>query len=229
MIDPAGPLRPAVYWRRRALAVALSVGAVVLLAWIIGRLVGGADETPVEGASARTSQLSSSRAIGGPSSSSAAPSASTSVATPAVPPAPAPSQAPPPPPQPCPDAGIQLVAESAQPSYRVGQQPLLRLIVVNAGPAPCLRDVSRSTRELVITSPDGGTRLWSSNDCYSPPGTDLRLLQPGERLTFTVNWAGRTSVPGCPSRRRTVPAGSYLLIPHLGPIAGAPVPLVLTG
>src|SRR6266545_1653623 len=37
MIDPAGPLPPAVYWRRRALAVALSVGAVVLLAWILGR------------------------------------------------------------------------------------------------------------------------------------------------------------------------------------------------
>jgi hypothetical protein len=132
------------------------------------------------------------------------------------------------PPQPCPDPAIQLAAESGQPGYRVGQQPLLRLVIVNAGPVPCLRDVSRSTRELVLTSGDGATRLWSSNDCYSPPGADTRLLQPGERLTFTVTWAGRTSAPGCPSKRRTVPAGSYLVTPRLGALTGTALPLVLT-
>jgi hypothetical protein len=124
---------------------------------------------------------------------------------------------------------IQVVAEPAQPSFPVGARPLLRLIIVNTGTLACTRDVSRSTRELVITSADRATRLWSSNDCYSPPGVDSRLLQPGERLTFTVNWAGRTSAPGCPSRRRTVPTGSYLLTPRLGPISGAPVPFQLSG
>ena len=105
---------------------------------------------------------------------------------------------------------------------------MLRLVIANSGQVACLRDVSRSIRELVITSPDGATRLWSSNDCFAPPGVDTRLVQPGEQLTFTVTWAGRTSAPGCPTRRRTVPTGSYLLTGKLGPLAGAAVPLVLT-
>jgi hypothetical protein len=122
---------------------------------------------------------------------------------------------------------IKVFAQSGQPSYLVGQRPLLRLVIANAGPAACFRDVSRTLRELVITGSDA-KRLWSSNDCYAPPGTDTRLIQPGEKLEFTVNWAGRTSAPGCPSRRRTLPAGTYLLTGKLGGIASQPVSLVLT-
>jgi hypothetical protein len=212
MIDPG------VYLRRRLVAVAATVAAVVLLAWIIGRLLGGVDEAPMQGVSARTSQPPSSRPVS-PSSASVSASAS-AVSQPVAPPAPSP------PPQPCPDAAIQVLAETAEPTYRVGQRPLLRLVIVNAGQLACFRDVSRSARELVITAP-AGARLWSSNDCYSPPGVDSRLLQPGERLTFTVTWAGRTSAPGCPSRRSTVPGGIYLVTGRLGSIAGPPVPLQL--
>jgi hypothetical protein len=104
---------------------------------------------------------------------------------------------------------------------------MLTLAITNTGALPCVRDVSRTSRELVITSQDGVTRLWSSNDCYSPPGLDSRVLRPGERITFTVSWAGRTSGPGCPSRRRTLPAGTYLLTPRLGPITGPATPLKL--
>jgi hypothetical protein len=226
MIDPSGPLPPAVYLRRRVLAVAMSVVAVVLLAWIIGRLVDGPEEQPVHGTSARASRPPTSRPPEEPSSSSSSPPSTANpapapvVATPAPPPPPAP--------QACPDAAIAIAAQPEQPSYAVGQRPLLRLVIANSGQVACLREVSRNLRELVLTTPDGATRLWSSNDCFSPPGVDTRLIQPGEQLTFTVNWAGRTSAPGCPSRRRTVPAGSYLLTGKLGPLAGAPVPLVLT-
>jgi hypothetical protein len=221
MIDPAGPLPPAVYWRRRVIAVSGTVAAVVLLAWIIGRLVGGADSEPVRGSSARALAPLSARPT--PASSSASPVASSSAAVPA----PA-AASPAPPPLPCPDTAIGVSAQPGAPSYRVGQRPLLTLVITNTGALPCVRDVSRASRELVIMSQDGATRLWSSNDCYSAPGADSRLLGPGERLSFTVSWAGRTSGPGCPSRRRTLPAGTYLLVPRLGPITGAPVPLQLT-
>jgi hypothetical protein len=220
MIDPSGPLPPGVYWRRRVAAVAMSVAAVVLLAWVIGKQVGGGP-SPVHGASARTSQPPSSRpsleASGRATVSSSVPD-----------PAPSPPPAPPPPPQPCPDPAIAVYAEAEQPSYQVGQRPPLRLLIVNSSAVACYRDVSRNIRELVITTPDG-TRVWSSNDCYSPPGEEIRLIQPGERLLFTVTWAGRTSAPGCPNRRRSVPAGSYLLTGKLGAVTGVPVPLELTG
>jgi hypothetical protein len=218
MIPPSGPLPPAIYWRRRLVALATSVVAVAVLAWIITRLVGGTEEQqPVQGAAARTSQPPSSPPSAPPSTSPGA----SSTPVPATP-------APPPPPQACPDAAIAVAAQPDKPSYVVGQRPLLRLIIANSGQVACLREVSRTLRELVVTTADGAGRVWSSNDCFSPPGVDSRLIQPGEQLTFTVSWAGRTSAPGCPSGRQVVPAGSYLVTGKLGALAGAPVPLVLT-
>jgi hypothetical protein len=225
MIDPSGPHPPGVYWRRRVAAIAMSVAAVVLLAWAIGRLVDGGPN-PVQGASAHASRPPSTRpsAEGSRvSSSSSVPEPTPAPTTPVTPPPPPP----PPPPGPCPDAAIAVYAETEQPSYRVGQRPLFRLLIANSSAVACYRDVSRSIRELVMTTPDG-TRIWSSNDCYSPPGEEVRLIQPGERLLFTVNWAGRTSAPGCPSRRRTVPPGSYLVTGKLGAVTGTAVPLELT-
>jgi hypothetical protein len=221
------------YRRRRVGAVATCLVAVVLLAWIIGRLVSGTEQTPARGAAAQTSQPPSTRPAGGPASSSA--SSSPSAGPGATGPSPSSATVPPPssaapplPPPTCPDAAITVSAETGAPGYRVGERPLLRLVVANAGQVACIREVSRGLRELVISSADGKQRLWSSNDCYGPPGVDSRLLQPGERLSFTLNWFGRTSSEGCPSRRRTLPAGSYLVTARLGTLTSAPVPLTLS-
>ncbi|HEY0450539.1 hypothetical protein [Actinophytocola sp.] len=241
MIEPTGPLPPSVYWRRRAFAAGVCVFAVVLLAWIIGGLVGAADDQPVHGtagsrelAAAPSSPPPSTRPAGAPSSTTspttAPPAASPTTAPtgrPTTRPAP-PASTPPGPAKPCPDAVIKVVAQPGQPSYQVGRRPLLHLLVVNTGKVPCTRDVSRKLRELVITSADGRTRLWSSKDCYGPPATDTRTLAPGKPLEFSLNWAGRTSAPGCPTHRTTVPAGSYRVIGKLGALTGPPVALTMT-
>jgi len=70
--------------------------------------------------------------------------------------------------------------------------------------------------------------VWSSNDCFGPPEMDERTLAPDKPLVFSLNWAGRTSEPGCPPDRRMVPSGGYRLIGRLGTLAGAPVKLTLT-
>ena len=253
MIEPNGPLPAGVYWRRRAFAAGASVLAVVVLAWVIGGFVGTADDHPVQGtASSRglteaapSSPASGSRMAPG-SASSAAPTSGT--AQPPPPPAASPSSAPPgrpttrpatptttptttvppAPPKACPDPVVKVAAQTDAPSYRVGERPELRLLVVNAGKVPCVRDVNRELRELLIFSADGKKRLWSSNDCYAPPGAEKRLLEPGEALVFHLRWAGRTSAPGCPLARTAVPAGAYRVLAKLGPLTSTPVPLTLT-
>lgn len=120
-----------------------------------------------------------------------------------------------------------MVAQPGAPTYGVGEHPLLRLLVVNTGDVPCTRDVSRKLRELVITTAHGRKRLWSSNDCYSPTEHDRRTLAPGKPLRFSLNWAGRTSAPGCPLARTTVEAGTYRVIGRLGELTGPPARLTL--
>jgi hypothetical protein len=252
MIEPNGPLPQAVYWRRRAVAAAASVLAVVMLAWLIGGLVEADDQHPVHG-------TASASVLGGPTSGvrvtstpeSAPPSSpgpddprgsvtaepradgATSEAArpdtspPAPPPPPTTPPPPPGPPGPCADQVSQGVAAPDVPSYPVGSRPLLRLAIMNAGPVPCTREVSHNLREILVLGLDG-TRLWSSNDCYGPPAQDVRVLPPNQPLAFTVNWAGRTSAPGCPLDRKTVQAGSYQVVGRLGSLVSQPAPLALT-
>ncbi|MGB3442997.1 MAG: hypothetical protein WBA97_30010 [Actinophytocola sp.] len=233
MVEPSGPLPQSVYWRRRVVAAVGSVLAVLLLAWVIGRLVESDDQHPVHGATS-ASELGGAVVPSGVRTTSrraAAPSPvpeepMSEVPRPAA--SPVPTTAPPPvPPAACPDAVTKVVAAPEVPSYRVGALPLLKLRVVNAGPVPCTRDVSRTLREILLLGADGA-RLWSSNDCYKPPAQDVRVLPPNQPVEFSVKWAGRTSAPGCPLERKPVPAGTYQVVGKLGPLAGAPTQLVLT-
>lgn len=145
------------------------------------------------------------------------------------PPATQPSPLPvPDPPAPCTDNVLRLTAEVGQQEYQVGQRPALRLVVANAGPVACTRDIGRELRELVVVSADGATREWSSNDCYSMhPPAEVRTLVPGNPMSFGVTWAGRTSDAGCPRKRNTVPSGDYLLLAKLGDLVSAPTPFRL--
>ncbi|WP_083753473.1 hypothetical protein [Actinosynnema sp. ALI-1.44] len=122
---------------------------------------------------------------------------------------------------------MQVTVELGAPQYRVGQRPVLRLVIANAGAVPCTRDISRALREVLVTSVDGVNRLWSSKDCYGSSQPDLRIMQAGERQQFEVKWAGRTSAPGCPAKRTTVQAGTYSVIGKLGPLTSPAVPLAL--
>ncbi|MFC4854393.1 hypothetical protein [Actinophytocola glycyrrhizae] len=251
MIEPTGPLPQSVYWRRRAFAAVVCALAVVLLAWLIGGLVEADDQNPVQG-TANTADLGGSAAtstVGSTSDRPSAPPSSpgqddprgsvtaspgsegpTSAAEapqPTTPPVVTTTTAPPAPPTACPDPVMKVLATPAVASYPVGTRPLLKLRIVNTGPVPCTRDVSHKLREILVLGADG-TRLWSSNDCYGPPDQDVRLLSPNKPVEFSVNWAGRTSEPGCPVDRETVPAGTYQVVGKLGTLTGTPTQLVLT-
>jgi hypothetical protein len=224
-----------VYRRRRVVAMAGTAVGALLFVWAVGALLGGNDTTPsirgtVNGvplATTRT-QASNPPPVGklpvrgsATSSPSASPPATTTVPVTTT------SAPPPGPPQACPDSVLQIAVTAAQPSYLVGQRPFLTLHITNAGPVACVRDVSRQYRAILLMSADGKTRLWSSGDCYSVTTNEVRTLQPGQGLTYNVAWAGRTSAPGCPAGRTTVPAGTYELVGQLGSLTGPPTPLAL--
>jgi hypothetical protein len=224
MLEPTGPLPASVYWRRRAVAAGGCVFAVVVLVWLVSSLVGGDDEQPVHG-TARSQKLVESPSSPPPASPPAA--SSTTSQVPATAAVPATRTRPPAPVRKCADSALRVVASPSAASYRVGAQPLLYLGVVNDGKVTCTRDVSRRLRELVITTADG-KRLWSSNDCFRPEGHDVRTLAPGKPIRFSLNWAGRTSAPGCPEPREIVKPGTYAVYAKLATIKGPAARLTLT-
>jgi hypothetical protein len=222
-----------VYWRRRTLAVVGTSVAVLLFIWAAGSLLGSntkqtnnaADEGAVPIATTTPPRASNPPTI--TAATRASSTTSPSATTPAAPTSTT-SAGPPPPPGPCLDAAIALTATANQPAYRVGQRPVFTLSVRNKGTVACIRDVSRPLRNLVVVPAGQTAPLWSDTDCYTVPSQDKPTLQPGQSVTFTLNWAGRTSAAGCPVRRTAVPAGSYAVIAKLGALSSAPAPFTLT-
>jgi hypothetical protein len=223
------PLPPSVYWRRRAVALGSAVLAVVVLVWLVGLLVGKVDSDArgLVGRSAAHHPVSSSSppaagAVARASATTTSSAPSSAARTPAT------STPPPGPPQPCPDAAVKVTAEVDRAEYPPGQQPVFTIVISNAGPAPCIRDIGRHLRDLTVTSADGATRLWSSNDCYTSDATEVRILRPGERFDYRLTWLGTTTAPGCPGQHFRVPAGDYLLTAKLGELTSPPTPFRLT-
>ena len=227
MFDPSGPLPPSVYWRRRAGAVVATIVAVVLLAWIIGGLIG--DDGPGDTAMPNMAGMLPTRPSAPPSSPPPM-TRYTKTAGSTTKPPPKTTKSKPQPPLTCSDAAITVSADLGAKRYQVGQRPVLKIVVGNRGQLPCTRDISRKLRELIVVSGDGVKRLWSSNDCADfGSDKDVRLLKPGQKVSFSITWAGRTSARGCPAQRTTVGAGKYYVVAKLGKLAGHPVPLQLTG
>jgi hypothetical protein len=216
VIDPTGPLPPDVYRRRRALAAAGSVLALVLLVWLVGAVIGRGDE-----ATPREPVASSSP----PPPAETPVVASSSSTTP--PPPPGPPKPPPGPPKPCEDAELKVSARVDEPSHAAGQEVGFAIVVSNTGALPCTKEIGRAVRELVVTTADGATRLWSSNDCYSTAGSEVRVLRPGEEFDFGLRWPGMTSEPGC-GKRTLLGPGDYLLTARVAGKAGDPVVFRLT-
>jgi len=122
---------------------------------------------------------------------------------------------------------IGLSAQVGKPEYRVGEETEFRLVVANTGPVPCFRDLDSALQEVLLFGAGGQDRLWSSNDCYTRGSDTVRTLAPGEQVVFSVVWGGRTSAPGCPVERETVPAGDYQLVVRLGALTSPPAPFRL--
>ncbi len=210
LLRPRGPLPPGVYWRRRlVLLLVLAVGT-----WLVARSIGG------EPAAQRRPSPSPSPS---PTRPSPTPSLTPSP-TPSPTPRPSASPAPSPSPSrspggPCRPTELKLEATANARSYASGVRPVLTLAVTNTGPVACTRDVGQAARELRVRS--GNDRIWSSDDCSPGGRAAVTMLQPGQRLTFSVTWSRRRSAPGCPADQPLAAAGTYQVIGRLGDLTAA--------
>lgn len=257
MMDPVGPLPASVYWRRRLLAVGVALVGLFGLLWFLTAVLLPPGVDSDDSTAGRTAHIEPDPAsvapppdLGVSGLPAGAPPAGPSteggrVGLPAptagpvdetlrpdqtgLPPVQVPPGGPVPPtgPVPCTDAMIRVSAETAAPQYRVGDRPVLRLVVTNVSGAPCVRDLDGAEQEVVVWSGDGVNRLWSSNDCVNPSSDDLRTLVPGQPVAFAVTWSGLGSVPGCTTERDRIGPGAYRVVTRLGPVVSAPVPLML--
>ena len=206
------------------------------------------DGAPASDTAAATAAPSPDPAAAAPPADQAAPPADT--ASPAADPAaPAPeipatdnpaTDAPPPAPAPpapsydergkliCPDSAIGITAITAAPTFPVGSQPNIGMVVTNTGTETCQRDLSGTLQTFTVFAADS-SRIWSTGDCFPGQGTDIRELAPGDSATFTVKWSGKTSQPGCEGDRATVPAGDFTVIAQLGGLSSPPFAFAMTG
>lgn len=253
MLDPEGPLPTSVYWRRRAAAAVGALVAMVLSVWALGALIGSAEPAPgVPQETAKQRVLSAQEAAAASSTSelsrSSAPQDASSLlpmpddsAVSSVPQSPGASAGPLPsgassapntpthgkPLRRCAERSLQVDARVAKQDFRLGERPHLQMSLTNAGGEDCFVGMNRAERELIVLA-RGGKRVWSSADCYfGEPRAEIHRLRAGESIAYDLNWAARTSAPGCPVDRGAVPPGRYALVAKAAGIVSKPTPFVL--
>jgi len=235
-----GPLPAAVYWRRRwvALVSVLTVVGLLTVAVSGGKPTDGPAAVPAPAAVRSTVVRPPIAATDDPGVASGPYTAATSTAAserirpddtprPAVaaqPPVPVPRTGP----VPCTNGMLTAGAEVDPAVHKVGSHAVFRLVITNISGQPCVRDLDAARQEIVVWSGDGGTRLWSSNDCINNPTVDLRTLVPGRPVAFALTWGERTTTPGCAQPRTVVPAGSYRLMVRLDDLISPPTPFLRT-
>jgi hypothetical protein len=184
--QPVGPLPAAVYWRRRAVALAVVIGLLVVLGGLLGRL-GGDDEPDV-------------LAVPTPSAS-----AGEAAPTPSATPEPV---------GPCGDDVLEVQGTAEAADVAVGAGTRLVLTVRNTGTVPCTRGLGQGAVELVVTS--GEDRVWSSDDCAPGGDEGVVELAPGDVQTARATWPGTRSAPGCPPDQPVAQAGTYRVTARVG-------------
>lgn len=225
MLSPVGPLPAAVYWRRRALVLALLVAVLGGGSWLAVALLGG--DGAASGSEATGTSAPPTPAAGPPALERVVPSLA-GVQTPTAPTTPtvaAPPSAGPQPGDPCSDDMIAVEVRGPG-TAPAGSGPTIQLVVSNVSAVPCVRTLDKELQEIVLLDA-GGTRLWGSNDCQPEASDDVRTLAPGEEAVFPLVWSGLSSEPSCTVARTTVPPGDYVLRGRLDTKPSPDTPLTL--
>lgn len=217
-----GPLPAGVYWRRRAIVG----GGVLVVALMLWASCGGAPNDKMNSAAASAGAPTS--AAGEPSPTIQVPIVGGDPAT-SSPTAAATSSAPPPSQTgtvpPCADADLSLAAAPEQSVQFRGAYLKFTLKIKNISSHECIRDLGADYQELYLQS--GAVKIWSSDQCDAPHGSQMTVLKPSIEVSFVNVWNGKATNNGC-TNREPPPAGKYQLVGRLDTKISEPVQVQLT-
>ncbi|WP_424536734.1 hypothetical protein ACOZ38_43935 [Sphaerisporangium viridialbum] len=211
---------PDVYWRRRVSVLTGALVVVAVVAWACtsasGGLGSGSPARPAVAGSKDPGSGVSAAAVPSPSSTQTSTATAKAVSSARPPvvltPSPVPSRTRRPG-DPCqkPDLVLSLRGESE--IYSGKGTPRFLLTVVNIGRLDCTVDVGPRAVEVRITS--GSDRVWSTADCVSGDGSDMRRLRRGVPHVRMVDWDRHRSAPDCRSARPKAHDGTYVATARL--------------
>jgi hypothetical protein len=217
--------RPESYWRRRALALAVSLSVFGLLAWVFSG-GGGKPASPVQSSQAASvlpaaaysaapkpspaGTAGSARVVASPSSGSAHPLASPSASVRAR----ATSSAAAMTPArvstgrggDCSPRAVVLSLLSTRSEYRIGQDPEFDLYAVSTASGTCSFDTAPENLHVVVLS--AGHIIWDSADCTRGETSRVLKLSRGIPAQESVTWNRTITLSGCVALASSGP-GTY--------------------
>jgi hypothetical protein len=202
---PVGPHSKKVYWRRRALVLAVLAALVAIVVLIVVRPGAGAEAEGRAPAASTGAPATTAPAAGAPAGADGSGGAATAEGVaPGTVDAPADASGAVPV---CAAGNIALAAETDADTYAAGANPQLSFTIQNTGAEACTINAGTSQQLYTITS--GDETYWVSSDCQTDPSDTQAVLEPGVVVSSTpFGWdRTRSSAETCAATDRPqVPA-----------------------
>ncbi|MFI9844085.1 hypothetical protein ACIHFD_44125 [Nonomuraea sp. NPDC051941] len=200
-----------VYWRRRMSVLVAVLVVVAVVAWACSSGGSGPERTSSAKSSPSATPavdplLAGLRTLAmGTASPSPSPSA----------PRPTPPALPRHPGDPCTEQDLVLSMQGGrEPIYTGESQPTFLVTLVNTGSVMCTADVGPRAMEIRITS--GADRIWSTADCVSGAGSEVKELQRGVPYVRSLVWNRHRSSNDCRSTPAAALPGTYVATVRMG-------------
>ena len=192
--------RSAVYWRRRAAVLVISMSALAGITWSAAAVLGGAAHRGqnAAGQSGLAPRALPQASIGGGAATGVQNDAAAASKL-AVPVHPAGRL--------CPASDVVVTLSATRTSYSAWQQPEFLVDVVSWASYPCSFDVGASHVLLQISA--GPARIWTSAECAEGLASQPTTLHRSVPSVVAMTWDEQYSSAGCPVPGRVVATGSY--------------------
>ncbi|MFC7718334.1 hypothetical protein [Nonomuraea recticatena] len=202
-----------VYWRRRMTVLVAVLVVVAVVAWACSSGPDGPQSTSSAKSAPSSSEAAESMLEGLPtvmSTPTTTPTPKPPKPRAALPPSPKPTAKPRRPGMPCEEKDLVLNLQGRQEVYGAGARPNFLVTLVNTGPVMCVADVGPRAMEIRITS--GDDRVWSTSDCVSGDGVDMRKLERGIPYVRSLDWDRRRSGGACGGTKAAALPGTYVAV-----------------